>query len=173
CSGILFNHESPRRGKEFVTRKVTDAVARIKLGLQSELRLGNLAAMRDWGFAGDYVEAMWLMLQQDAPENFVVASGEKHSVQELVDIAFGCVGLNAGDYVRTDPALIRPAEVNHLCGDSSKARRELGWRPKIGFRQLIEMMVEADLERVGREVSGTPRAPAALDRRSEACSQST
>jgi GDPmannose 4,6-dehydratase len=172
CSGILFNHESPRRGKEFVTRKVTDAVARIKLGLQSELFLGNLAAMRDWGFAGDYVEAMWLMLQRDAPDDYVVASGEKHSVQELVEIAFGCVGLNAAEHVRLDPALLRPAEVNHLCGDAAKARRVLGWRPKVGFRQLIEMMVEADLERVGREASGTTPA-AALERRSEVCSRST
>jgi GDPmannose 4,6-dehydratase len=153
---------------------VTDAVVRIKLGLQSELRLGNLAAMRDWGFAGDYVEAMWLMLQQDGPDDYVVASGEKHSVQELVDIAFACVGLNAADYVRTDPALFRPAEVNHLCGDSSKARRVLGWRPKIGFRQLIEMMVEADLDRVRREASAAPWVPSgALDSRSQTCSQST
>lgn len=151
CSGILFNHESPLRGKEFVSRKVTDAVARIKLGRQDRLKLGNLDAMRDWGFAGDYVEAMWLMLQQDQPDDYVVATGEKHTVRELVDIAFARVGLNPSQYVETDPALLRPAEVNHLCGDSTKARQKLGWRPRVGFRELIEMMVDADLQRVRAE----------------------
>jgi GDPmannose 4,6-dehydratase len=155
CSGILFNHESPLRGKEFVSRKVTDAVARIKLGVQQELRLGNLDALRDWGFAGDYVEAMWLMLQQDQPDDYVVATGIKHSVRELVEIAFARVGLDPEKYVKTDPALLRPAEVNHLCGDSGKARKKLGWRPKASFRELIEMMVDADLQRVRRELAAS------------------
>lgn len=153
CSGILFNHESPLRGKEFVSRKVTDAAARIKLGVQQELRLGNLDALRDWGFAGDYVEAMWLMLQQDEPDDYVIATGVKHSVRELVEIAFARAGLDPKQHVRTDPALLRPAEVNHLCGDSSKAREKLGWRPKVSFRELIEMMVDADLARVRRELA--------------------
>jgi GDPmannose 4,6-dehydratase len=153
CSGILFNHESPLRGKEFVSRKVTDAAARIKLGVQQELRLGNLDALRDWGFAGDYVEAMWLMLQQDQPNDYVIATGVKHSVRELVEIAFARAGLDPEKHVRTDPALLRPAEVNHLCGDSSKAREKLGWKPKVSFRELIEMMVDADLSRVGRELA--------------------
>jgi len=153
CSGILFNHESPLRGKEFVSRKVTDAAARIKLGVQQELRLGNLDALRDWGFAGDYVEAMWLMLQQDEPDDYVIATGVKHSVRELVEIAFARAGLDPKQHVRTDPALLRPAEVNHLCGDSSKAREELGWKPKVSFRELIEMMVDADLARVERELA--------------------
>lgn len=153
CSGILFNHESPLRGKEFVSRKVTDAAARIKLGVQQELRLGNLDALRDWGFAGDYVEAMWLMLQQKEPDDYVIATGIKHSVRELVEIAFARAGLDPQQHVRTDPALLRPAEVNHLCGDSSKAREKLGWRPKVSFRKLIEMMVDADLARVERELA--------------------
>jgi GDPmannose 4,6-dehydratase len=148
CSGILFNHESPLRGKEFVTRKVTDAAARIKLGVQDTLRLGNLGAMRDWGFAGDYVEAMWLMLQQDSPDDYVIATGEKHTVRELAEIAFARVGLDPEKHVMVDPALLRPAEVNHLCGDASKARGRLGWRPRVGFRELVEMMVDADLERM-------------------------
>ena len=152
CSGILFNHESPRRGKEFVTRKVTDAVARIKLGLQSELYLGNLDAERDWGFAGDYVQAMWLMLQQDQPDDYVIATGKKHTVRELVQIAFSHVGLQPDEFVRTDPSLLRPAEVNTLCGDSAKARTRLGWQPAVNFRQLVEMMVDADMERVAREI---------------------
>ncbi|HWB09479.1 MAG TPA: GDP-mannose 4,6-dehydratase [Pirellulales bacterium] len=154
CSGILFNHESPLRGKEFVTRKVTDAAARIKLGVQDKLRLGNLDAMRDWGFAGDYVEAMWLMLQQETPDDYVVATGEKHTVRELVEIAFARVDLEPAKYVEIDPALLRPAEVNHLCGDATKARNRLGWRPRVGFHELIDMMVDADLERVRREISG-------------------
>ena len=153
CSGILFNHESPLRGKEFVSRKVTDAAARIKLGAQQELRLGNLDALRDWGFAGDYVEAMWLMLQQDQPDDYVIATGVKHSVRELVEIAFARVGLDPKRHVRTDPALLRPAEVNHLCGDSRKAREKLGWKPKVTFQELIEMMVDADLKRVERELA--------------------
>jgi GDPmannose 4,6-dehydratase len=149
CSGILFNHESPRRGLEFVTRKVTDAVARIKLGLADTLSLGNLDACRDWGFAGDYVRAMWLMLQQEHPDDYVVATGTAHSVRDLVEVAFGRVGLEWERHVRTDPALIRPAEVDHLIGDPTKARTVLGWTPEVDFRRLIEMMVDADLERVG------------------------
>jgi GDPmannose 4,6-dehydratase len=151
-SGILFNHESPLRGKEFVTRKVTDAVARIKLGIQEKVKLGNLDARRDWGFAGDYVRAMWLMLQQDQPNDYVVATGEMHSVRDLAEAAFAHVGLDWHDHVETDPALLRPAEVNHLCGDASRARRELGWEPKVGFRELVSMMVDADLKRVRREI---------------------
>ncbi len=150
CSGILFNHESPRRGREFVTRKVTDGAARIKLGLASELRLGNLDAKRDWGFAGDYVRAMWLMLQQDEPEDYVVGTGESHSVRELVETAFARVDLNWQDHVVQDPALVRPAEVDLLLGDSSKARRKLAWRPEIGFRTLVHMMVDADLKRLSQ-----------------------
>lgn len=147
-SGILFNHESPRRGIEFVTRKVTDGVARIKLGLASELRLGNLDARRDWGFAGDYVEAMWLMLQQPEPEDYVVGTGQTHSVRELVDAAFGHVGLDWQRYVKQDPKFMRPAEVDLLQADPSKARRELGWIPKVGFSELVGMMVDADLVRL-------------------------
>jgi GDPmannose 4,6-dehydratase len=147
-SGILFNHESPRRGLEFVTRKISDGVARIKLGLAEELRLGNLEAERDWGFAGDYVEAMWLMLQQDEPEDFVIATGEPHSVQEFVELAFAHVGLDPGKSVKTDPEFLRPAEVDHLVGDASKARTKLGWEPRVSFRELVEMMVDADLERL-------------------------
>ena len=147
-SGILFNHESPRRGIEFVTRKVTDAVARIKLGRARELRLGNLDARRDWGFAGDYVDAMWRMLQQPTPQDYVVGTGQTHSVRELVEAAFGHVGLNWKDYVVTDPKFMRPAEVDVLLADPSKARKELGWAPKIGFRELVAMMVDADLERL-------------------------
>jgi GDPmannose 4,6-dehydratase len=150
CSGILFNHESPRRGLEFVTRKVTDGVARIKLGLAKELRLGNLDAQRDWGFAGDYVEAMWLMLQQERSEDYVVATGETHSVRELVEEAFACVDLDWRPHVVQDPALVRPAEVDVLVGDASKARRQLGWQPRVTFRGLVRMMVEADLRRLAR-----------------------
>ena len=148
CSGILFNHESPRRGLEFVTRKVSDAVARVKLGLAKELRLGNLDARRDWGFAGDYVEAMWRMLQQDAPDDYVVATGEVHSVRELVEVAFGVVGLDWREHVKTDPAFLRPAEVDLLIGDATKARETLGWRPHVDFASLVRMMVEADVERL-------------------------
>ena len=148
-SGILFNHESPRRGIEFVTRKVTDAVARIKLGLARELRLGNLDARRDWGFAGDYVEAMWRMLQREAPQDYVVGTGEAHSVRELVEVAFSHVGLDWQKHVVSDPKHYRPAEVDILIADPSKACRELGWAPKVGFRELVTMMVDADLERIG------------------------
>jgi GDPmannose 4,6-dehydratase len=147
-SGILFNHESPRRGLEFVTRKIADGVARIKLGLADELRLGNLDAQRDWGFAGDYVEAMWLMLQEDEPDDYVIATGEEHSVQEFADIAFAHAGLEAGDYVKTDPKFLRPAEVDHLVGTAAKAREKLGWKPRVSFQELVEMMVDADLERL-------------------------
>jgi len=147
-SGMLFNHESPRRGLEFVTRKVAHGVARIKLGLDHSLSIGNLDAHRDWGFAGDYVRAMWLMLQQDRPEDYVIATGISHSVRELVEIAFAHAGLDWQQYVKIDPALLRPAEVDHLLGDSSKARTELGWQPSVAFRQLIEMMVDADLARL-------------------------
>jgi GDPmannose 4,6-dehydratase len=151
CCGILFNHESPRRGLEFITRKVTDGVARIKHGLQHELRLGNLEARRDWGFAGDYVQAMWLMLQQEEPDDYVVATGETHSVQELVDLAFSQVGLDWRKYVVIDPAFKRPAEVDLLLGDASKAHQKLGWAPKLGFTELIRMMVDADLARYRRD----------------------
>ncbi len=146
CSGILFNHESPRRGLEFVTRKVSNAVARIKLGLEKEVRMGNLESRRDWGFAGDYVEAMWMMLQQPTPDDYVVATGETHSIQELIEVAFGHVGLNWRDYVVSDPRFFRPAEVDLLIGDATKARIKLGWEPKVGFEQLVKMMVDADLK---------------------------
>ena len=155
CSGILFNHESPRRGLEFVTRKVSNAVARIKLGLQKNMSIGNLEAKRDWGFAGDYIRAMWMMLQQDEPRDYVVATGISKSVRELVDTAFKVAGLDYRKYVVVDPALLRPAEVDYLCGDSSEARKALGWVPEVGFEQLIEMMVEADLQRYQRH----PLAP--------------
>lgn len=159
CSGILFNHESPRRGKEFVCRKISDGVARIKFGLANELRLGNLDAHRDWGFAGDYVRAMWLMLQQPVPDDYVIATGESHSVREFVELAFAHVGLRWQDYVRQDPALFRPAEVDHLVGNAAKARRVLGWRPTVDFPGLVRMMVEADLQAVAKEAeAGSPRA---------------
>jgi GDPmannose 4,6-dehydratase len=147
-SGILFNHESPRRGIEFVTRKVTDGVARIKLGLAKGIPLGNLDARRDWGFAGDYVEAMWRMLQQPSPQDYVVGTGITHSVRDLVEAAFSHVGLDWHDYVRTDPRYMRPAEVDVLQADPTKAREELGWSPQVGFRELVSMMVDADLERL-------------------------
>lgn len=153
-SGILFNHESPRRGKEFVTRKISDAVARIKLGLQKELRMGNLDAKRDWGFAGDYVKAMWLMLQQAEPDDFVIATGESHSVREFLELAFGHVGLNWKDYVVVDPKFLRPAEVDFLMGDPSKAKRKLGWKPEVTFEGLVRMMVDSDLERVKQRIRG-------------------
>jgi GDPmannose 4,6-dehydratase len=150
CSGICFNHESPRRGLEFISRKVTDGVARIKLGLADKLRLGNLEARRDWGFAGDYVEAMWLMLQQDHPEDFVIATGESHSVRDLVETAFDYVGLPVEPYVVVDPKLFRPAEVDILVGDASKAKAKLGWTPTLSFDGMIGMMVEADLKRLSQ-----------------------
>ena len=144
-SGILFNHESPRRGLEFVTRKISQGVARIKLGLVNELLLGNLEARRDWGFAGEYVQAMWAMLQQDQPTDYVIGTGETHSVREFCDLAFQCVGLNYMDYVKQDPRFLRPSEVDLLIADASKARRDLGWAPQVSFPKLVEMMVEADL----------------------------
>jgi GDPmannose 4,6-dehydratase len=147
-AGILFNHESPRRGLEFVTRKISDGVARIKLGLADELRLGNLDAERDWGFAGDYVDAMWRMLKRDEPDDYVVATGETHSVREFAEIAFGHVGLDWEQYVKTDPEFLRPAEVDQLVGDPAKAKSDLGWEPRHSFRELVEMMVDADLERL-------------------------
>jgi GDPmannose 4,6-dehydratase len=149
-SGILFNHESPRRGIEFVTRKVTDGVARIKLGLAQEIRLGNLDARRDWGYAGDYVDAMWRMLQRPEPQDYVVGTGTTHSVRDLVETAFSHVGLDWQRHVVTDPRYVRPAEVDLLQADPSKARRELGWSPTVSFRELVGMMVDADLERLRR-----------------------
>src|SRR5690606_17565173 len=145
-NGILFNHESERRGETFVTRKITRAAARIKLRLQQKLYLGNLDAKRDWGYAGDYVEAMWLMLQQDEPDDYVIATGEMHSVREFLDIAFDQVKLKWQDYVEIDPRYYRPAEVDELLGDASKAKRKLGWNPKVGFQELARMMVDSDLE---------------------------
>jgi len=153
CSGILFNHESPRRGLEFVTRKVTHGAAAIKLGLNDSLALGNLDAKRDWGFALDYVEAMWLMLQQDEPDDFVIATGEAHSVRELVDISFQHVGLDPDEYVKLDPRFLRPAEVDHLIGDYTKAREKLGWEPRTSFEELVRLMVEADLELLATGIS--------------------
>ncbi len=151
-SGVLFNHESERRGLEFVTRKVTHGAAAIKLGLQDELALGNLDAERDWGYAKDYVEAMWLMLQQDEPEDFVIATGEAHSVRELVNLAFEHAGLDPEKYVRIDPRFLRPAEVEHLIGDASKAREKLGWAPRTSFEEMVKLMVDADLEMLARGV---------------------
>ena len=153
-SGILFNHESPRRGKEFVTRKITDAVARIKTGKLKELRMGNLDAKRDWGFSGDYVRAMWMMLQQDKPDDYVVATGETHSVREFLEIAFSHVGLRYEDYVVIDPRFIRPAEVDLLLGNPAKAHTRLGWKPEVSFEQLVTMMVDADMDRqMGKTVT--------------------
>ncbi|MHC4118260.1 MAG: GDP-mannose 4,6-dehydratase [Planctomycetota bacterium] len=151
CSGILFNHESPRRGETFVTRKITRAATRIKEGLQDKLYLGNLDAKRDWGFAGDYVEAMWLMLQQDAPDDYVVATGQTHSVREFLELAFDCVKLDWKQYVEPDPRYLRPAEVDLLCGDASKARSVLGWEPKVSFQDLTAMMIDADWELARQE----------------------
>jgi len=152
-NGILFNHESPRRGLEFVTRKITDAVARIKLGEQTELRLGNLDSKRDWGFAGDYVEGMWRMLQQDQPDDFVLATGDTRTVQEFVEEAFGRVDLDWQQYVVVDPRFVRPAEVDLLLGDPSKAKQVLGWEPKVTFKELAAMMVDADMDRVANEIA--------------------
>ncbi len=151
-SGILFNHESPRRGKEFVTRKVTNAVARIKLGQQKVLEMGNLNSKRDWGFAGDYVRAMWMMLQQSKPDDYVVATGQTHTVKDMVKIAFGHVGLDWKKYVKINPKFIRPAEVDLLLGNPAKAKRQLKWKPEVSFEQMIKMMVDADLERVATEI---------------------
>ena len=155
-NGILFNHESPCRGDMFVTRKITKAAARIKLGLQDKLMLGNLESKRDWGFAGDYVEAMWLMLQQKTPGDYVVATGESHTVREFMELAFDRLGLNWRKHVAVDERLFRPAEVNELLGDASKARRELGWKPRVRFEKLVEMMVDADLDLARRELSSRP-----------------
>src|SRR5664279_4637981 len=154
CNGILFNHESPRRGETFVTRKITRAVARIKLGLEKTLYLGNLEARRDWGFAGDYVRAMWLMLQQDVPGDYAIGTGESHTVREFAEAAFAHAGLDWRDHVRIDSRYYRPAEVAALCADASKARRELGWEPRTGFRDLVTMMVDADLEALERSLKG-------------------
>jgi GDPmannose 4,6-dehydratase len=153
ASGILFNHESPRRGVEFVTRKISDGAARIKLGLARSLHLGNLEARRDWGFAGDYVEAMWTMLQQDQPESYVVGTGETHSVREFCEIAFGCLGLDYKEFVVQDERFYRPAEVDLLVADPSKARSVLGWEPSVSFRELVEMMVTADMERMSKSLA--------------------
>ncbi len=155
CNGILFNHESPRRGETFVTRKITKAAARIKLGLQQELFLGNLDAKREWGYAGDYVEAMWLMLQQDHPDDYVVATGETHTVREFLDVAFGHLGLDWQRYVQIDPRYYRPTEVDLLIGDPAKAQRQLGWKPTVDFHQLGIMMVEADMEAERLKMRGT------------------
>jgi GDPmannose 4,6-dehydratase len=154
CAGILFNHESPRRGLEFVTHKVTHAAARIKLGLQEDLHLGNLDARRDWGYAGDYVRAMWLMLQQDEPDDYVISTGETHAVRELCEVAFNRLGLNYQDYVVVDQKFYRPAEVDLLIGDATKGKQKLGWEPTVTFKQLIEMMVDADLEALKAEGHG-------------------
>jgi len=151
CNGILFNHESPRRGEAFVTRKITQAVARIKLGMQDKLFLGNIDAKRDWGFAGDYVEAMWLILQQEKPDDYVIGTGETHSVREFLDAAFSSVDLDWREYVEIDPQFYRPAEVELLCADPSKAREKLKWEPKVTFEELARMMVEADLKRAEQE----------------------
>ncbi len=151
ANGILFNHESPRRGETFVTRKITRAIARIKCGLQDKLYLGNLEAKRDWGFAGDYVEAMWLILQQDSPDDYVIATGETHSVREFAEGVFSRLGLDYQKYVAIDPRYFRPTEVDVLLGDATKARKALNWRPKISFEQLIDMMVAADLETAEKE----------------------
>lgn len=153
CNGILFNHESPRRGETFVTRKITRAAARIKLGLQSKLYLGNLDAKRDWGFAGDYVEAMWLMLQQDEPGDYVVATGESYSVKQFLDETFAQLGLDWNKYVEIDPKYFRPSEVDHLLGDAARTREKLGWKPKVSFKQLVKMMVDNDLESAKRELT--------------------
>jgi GDPmannose 4,6-dehydratase len=161
--GILFNHESPRRGETFVTRKITRAVARIKMGLEDTLYLGNLDAQRDWGFAGDYVRAMWLMLQQDEPDDYAVGTGESHSVREFADAAFAHAGLDWRDHVRIDPRYYRPAEAPATCADASKARRVLGWEPRTTFRELVTMMVDADLEGLERSLKGSVEA---VDKRS-------
>jgi GDPmannose 4,6-dehydratase len=154
CSGILFNHESPLRGLEFVTRKITNSVAKIKLGLQKELRLGNLKTRRDWGYAPEYVNAMWLMMQQKRPDDFVIATGETHSIQEFAQEAFAVVGLEWKDYLKSDERLFRPLDVESLCGNPKKAERILGWKPKVTFKELISIMVKADLERWEKYING-------------------
>jgi GDPmannose 4,6-dehydratase len=167
CNGILFNHESPRRGETFVTRKVTRAVGRIKYGLQQKLYLGNMDALRDWGFAGDYVEAMWLMLQQDTPDDYVVATGEAYSVRDLVNAAFARAGLDPAKHVETDPRYFRPTEVDYLLGDSTKARTKLGWKPKVDFQALVNMMVDHDLALAKRERLIADHRDPALDRETQ------
>jgi GDPmannose 4,6-dehydratase len=157
CSGILFNHESPRRGLEFVTRKISDGVAKIKLGLEKELRLGNLESKRDWGFAGDYVEAMWLMLQQEKPDDYVIATGETHTVKEFVNIAFNHVGLDWREFVIQDPKFFRPAEVDLLLGDATKAKKKLNWKPRVSFEELVKMMVDYDLEKYSSQLKKVNR----------------
>ena len=164
CSGILFNHESPRRGETFVTRKITKAAARIKLGLQQDLYLGNLEAKRDWGFAGDYVEAMWLMLQQPAPDDYVIATGETHTVKEFLDVVFGHIGLDWKRHVKIDPRYYRPTEVDLLIGDASHAKKTLGWEPKVRFKELAVMMVEADLRMERERLEGTRVYPKSSER---------
>ena len=155
CSGILFNHESPRRGETFVTRKITKAAARIKLGLQQDLYLGNLDAKRDWGYAGDYVEAMWLMLQQDQPDDYVIATGETHTVREFLEVAFGHLNLDWKQHVKIDPQYYRPTEVDLLIGDASKAKQQLQWEPRVRFQELATMMVDSDLEAERERLDGT------------------
>jgi len=168
-NGIMFNHGSPRRGLEFVGRKITDGAARIKLGLAQELRLGNLDAKRDWGFAGDYVKAMWLILQQDEPDDFVICSGEAHAVREMVELAFAHVGLDYHDYVVVDPKFYRPAEINVLVGDCSKARRELGWEPEVSFEELVRMMVDSDLTRYQHLIERGQLQPPAPQQQAPPC----
>lgn len=162
CSGILFNHESPRRGFEFVTRKVSFSVARIKLGMQQKLKMGNLDAERDWGYAGDYVKAMWLMLQQDTPKDYVIATGITHAVRHLLEVAFEHADLDYRNHVETDPSLLRPAEVNHLKGDASNAHRDLGWKPTVSFEELVQRMVDADVDRIRKGVENPSSLLAAL-----------
>jgi GDPmannose 4,6-dehydratase len=164
CNGILFNHESPRRGETFVTRKITKAAARIKLGLQKKLYLGNLDAQRDWGFAGDYVEAMWMILQQDRPDDYVIATGETHSVREFLDEAFGYLGMDWTKYVEIDPRYYRPTEVDALCGDASKARQQLRWQPKVGFSQIVRMMVDTDVASELIHTNSTPNKHELLEK---------
>jgi GDPmannose 4,6-dehydratase len=154
CNGILFNHESPRRGETFVTRKITRAATRIKLGMQGELLLGNLDAKRDWGFAGDYVKAMWMMLQHDKPDDYVIATGQMHSVREFLEIVFSYLGLNWCDWVKIDPRYMRPTEVDALCGNAAKAHQALGWTPEVDFEQLTKMMVDSDMKIARREQLG-------------------
>lgn len=163
CSCISFNHESPRRGVEFVTRKVSQQVARIKLGLSGKLKMGNLEGRRDWGFAGDYVRAMWMMMQLPQPDDFVIATGTTHSVRELLEIAFSHVGLDWKSHVEIDPALVRPAEPDPLCGDATKAQRVLGWRPQVSFRELVELMVDADLQALSKSAPSSPKNAIAGD----------
>ena len=169
-SGILFNHESPRRGMEFVTRKISDGVARIKLGMAEKITLGNLDGDRDWGFAGDYVKAMWLMLQQDQPRDYVVATGKSHTVRHLCDTAFRHVGLDYRDHVVTDPSFVRPAEVDRLLGDASRAREDLGWRPNVGFEELVAMMVDADMERLWQHKATSRKSSSASSKRASTSS---